>query len=128
MTVRITDEQFTDALKAVVQERGKDFKYPRGTEGWSEKYGNGTYNTNCLYVRTDVEEPACLIGAALHKAGVSLEELRAQEGQSAWAFVETYGISGDKANAAQSAQYVQDDGKTWGEALETFLNYKPLSV
>jgi hypothetical protein len=117
------DNKFSNALRAAVAERGEGFVYPYGTEGWSPKdpYVDGeAFTSDCLYVRTDVDEPACLIGLALHKTGMSLDDLRKHESKSSWAFMGELGYSIDIVNAASDAQQAQDKGKPWGAALDAF--------
>ena len=74
--IDVTTDQFTEAMRAAVAERGADWVYPRGERGWA----NGIA---CRYVRSDVIEPACIIGLALHRLGVPLDVLHDNEGESA---------------------------------------------
>ncbi|MGI5133207.1 hypothetical protein ACQEVB_40850 [Pseudonocardia sp. CA-107938] len=126
----ITDAQFRVAVAAAVAERGDDFIYPRGTCGWCVP-DDGTHSISeavdvpgaaCLYVRTDVDEPACLFGLALTTCGVRPDELRPYE---AWAVNDVLplfiaDVSEATQCAAGEAQREQDEGQTWGAALETF--------
>lgn len=119
MTVRITRENFTAAMRAAVAERGEDWVYPaEGSElaeqGWRSEEGT------CVYVLPD-GSPACLIGLALYKIDPALVE--GLEGVNAVALrllqhlgVEDVGLYG----AAWDAQWAQDLGETWGNALKIY--------
>ena len=119
MTVQITRENFTAAMRAAVAERGEDWVYPAdGSElaeqGWRSEDGT------CVYVLPD-GSPACLIGLALYKIDPALVE--GLEGENAVALrllhrlgVEDVGLYG----AAWDAQWVQDLGETWGNALKIY--------
>lgn len=112
--MKITEEVFTQAMRDAVAERGDGFIYPKGAPGWA-RWGS----MSCRYVRTDASEPACLIGAALHKCGVSLGALVRMEGTAAVNL--DLDLPAKVRNAAQRAQTVQDDGGTWGLALIEYL-------
>jgi hypothetical protein len=114
------DRKFIEAMRAAVADRGEDFVYPEGTEGWSPKDFDGLLSTDCLYVRTDVDEPACLIGLALHKTGISLDDLRNWEGNGARLVMGEKGYTYELTWAAAHAQANQDMGATWGQALDKF--------
>lgn len=122
MEITITEDQFVKAMRDAVQERGPDFVYPQGEPGWG-RYDEWTeeYSAECLYVRDDADEPACLIGTALHKAGVPLELLRAHEGKNGKYVVQVYGLPERVAKAAYLAQAEQDTCSTWGAALNRFF-------
>lgn len=132
------DESFTAAMEAVVQERGPDWVYPLGEPGWVLADDLMSASGGCRYVRTDADEPGCIIGAALHKMGVPLHQLRPWEGQSVAAVIPEIEItlnighaSENLMDAADWAQTRQDLGATWGEALEKFkevLNGLPRRV
>ena len=73
MTVQITRENFTAAMRAAVAERGEDWVYPErvselAAPGWRPKRGH-----ECVYVLPD-GSPACLIGLALYKIDPALVE------------------------------------------------------
>lgn len=115
-----TVEQLTAAMREAVAERGADFVYPKGQAGWTyNQYGVSL----CRYVRSDVEEPACLIGVVLHKLGVSLGQLSGFEGDNSYAVVPA--LFPDSPlfleRALAAAQSAQDNGRTWGVALQRFL-------
>lgn len=114
---KITIENFTAAMRAAVEERGSDYTYPE----FNKEVGEDDYHSisgTCQY-STPNGEPACIIGLALSKIDPEL--------------VPKYGVIGDAGNlmlslgagaklstAAEEAQERQDEGATWGEALEGF--------
>jgi hypothetical protein len=113
----VTDEQFTEAIKALVKESpDKVYARPEHMEAATE--------AACYYVHTSPEDetqlsPGCLIGAALHKVGVPLEELRKHEGQAAWALLRRLmpHLSADTVNFAGDIQAWQDQRNAWGDSL-----------
>jgi hypothetical protein len=114
--------QFTAAMKAAVAERGADYVYP--TE-WRDTTVPGDNPAGmCLYVKPDKSGPACLIGEALHRMGVPVEELALLENKGAsMALSVVFGhdpaLFGYRV-AAESAQLEQDAGRTWGSALDAY--------
>ncbi|OLT09686.1 hypothetical protein BJF78_30135 [Pseudonocardia sp. CNS-139] len=67
-----------------------------------------------------MNEPACLIAAALHNAGVGLTLLRKHEGENAADFLRLFGLSDPLVRAAAEAQTAQDFGDSWGYVLDEF--------
>lgn len=132
MTI-ITIENFTAALEKAVADRGEDYIYPEKTE--NPAYGNSKvydqyladdYHVKggqCVY-STPNGEPACLIGVALHNLGLQVPEYGFVGGASEVLLNEPYeleeGITYLIADAADAAQGRQDNGETWGVALQTF--------
>ena len=119
MTVQVTRENFTAAMRAAVAERGEDWVYPaEGSElaeqGWREEEGT------CVYVLPD-GSPACLIGLALYKIDPALVEGLEGENVTALRLLQRLGVEdGELYWAAQDAQDTQDVGKTWGNALKIY--------
>ncbi len=105
---KITDEQFIAAMREAVKVRGEDFVYP---DEWREDgYGACHYTVN--------GEGACIVGKALEIAAGE-----PYEGDNGGAYVvlsEVFGLSEKVAEAARNAQVVQDNSRTWGEALADF--------
>lgn len=121
----ITIEAFTAAIEAAVQERGPEFIYPKGEYGWRTLIGRPagpSHDVTCLYVRTDADEPACIIGAALHQLGYPLAYLRRFEGDDGRDVLRMAIENVDErlVSAARAAQDHQDNGFTWGEALDVY--------
>lgn len=110
-----TVEQLIEKLEECVNERGADYVY-------LTKAGNPPDGgSGCDYVRNG--QPSCLIGCAVHKLGVSVEELASHELATAvslftrlWPNLRYDSLV---VRVAQTAQNKQDNGKTWGEALTT---------
>lgn len=114
---KFTREEFTAALERAVALKGEDYVYERPEDGF------------CKYMYDG--QPSCLIGHALLDLGV---EYSAQwEGKHARAighgvdhqdYVPTFNWPDDStAHAAIRAQGRQDDGETWGVALDTYKAY-----
>ena len=127
MTTTITRENFTKAMREAVAERGAGYVYPvdsvearetgwrRSTPGY-ESMGDAS----CAYALYD-GTPACIIGLALYKIDPELLARVADLDDSAQAAFRILGvIDRGLAGAARDAQIRQDDGETWGSALEEF--------
>lgn len=120
MTVQITRENFTAAMRAAVAERGEDFVYPaEGSElaeqGWREEEDQG-----CVYVLPD-GSPACLIGLALYKIDPGLlTHVEFQSDIASWVLGRA-GVQDEMLlRAADRAQNEQDEGASWGKALSEY--------
>ena len=104
-------EEVVQAFEEVVNERGEDYTYP---EKWRTEFGG------CKYSHKG--KPACIVGAAFEKlTGAVIPEKYSN--QSAL-YVTDYlfpsrPIELDTlVSAICGAQCVQDQGGTWGDALE----------
>lgn len=113
----ITDEKFMSTIRELVKEK-PEYVY-------SPPLHQQTFpgDPSCFYVHTheetgESETPGCLIGAALYKLGVPLDELRNQETNNATTVLTALHIplSYDARSTALVLQKVQDDGRSWGEA------------
>jgi hypothetical protein len=119
--MQITDDDVIRTLREVVAER-PDYVYERP----AHMHGG---LPSCLYVHyteAGEREPGCIVGQVLHRLGVPLETLERHEGHTA-AYVATDAVgsmSDDIARILDTAQYRQDEGKTWGEALADALSGK----
>lgn len=74
----------------------------------------------CRYVENG--KPACLIGVALYEAGVPLHVLEDMDGYGGIlnafpAFEHLVDIAPEAADLFADAQNVQDDDRSWGEAV-----------
>lgn len=112
---QVTEAEFTEAMRAAVEERGPGYVYP---------FHNPNYTTPtgaCVY-QTPSGEPACIIGLALHNLGVELPDhykiMSADVLMRSMADVE---FPLPVVYAAEYAQARQDAGTTWGEAMNTYL-------
>jgi hypothetical protein len=119
----ITEEEFTAALRAVVEERGADYVYPKYDENYTLLDALGF--PICQY-STPSGEPACIVGAALAKID---PELVPPYGYMKPAHSVLNDIISEESGfaespewvwAARSAQSAQDAGRTWGEALTRY--------
>lgn len=119
MTV-ITAEKALEALEAVVAERGEDTEYWRDIEP-----DRGPMAANCRYADED-GSPLCLIGEVLHRFDLLkyisetwnetpfnillVPALRKAVSPKAWKIL-------------SQAQFEQDMGAPWGQALEAAREY-----
>lgn len=105
-------------LSEAVEAKGADYVYPRAD-----------YD-GCSYVRDGA--PSCLVGDALHRAGLSMAVLTMieaadyEDGDTAIGVVcrvsaELFGfaVSDEALRALETAQMKQDFGVPWGEAPES---------
>lgn len=117
----VTDEEFTEALRAAVEERGEDYSYPEGIyEGQFDIPRDDDYHNGglCVYQTPD-GTPACIIGLALYKIDPELVP-DYDLVMSAQKALEDIGVSDRVRFAAGRAQGVQDGGDTWGHALREY--------
>lgn len=120
MGIQVSDEQFIEAMKAAVAERGEDYVYPEWSgngleDDYHDKWGQCEYSTPS-------GEPACLIGLALSKIDEDLVPKYGEGNISAY-YALPESISDVVRQAANEAQDEQDNEKTWGEALGAFMNF-----
>lgn len=112
---RITEPEFTQAMRDAVAERGEDWVYPKGEEAWEGPDGQ------CRYFLDD-GQPACLIGTALCKLGVPGVRPGHEGAYAGLVLHDIYGeLPRGIPRAASLAQEVQDEGQPWGEALKAYL-------
>jgi hypothetical protein len=115
--IHLTEELALKHMRKAVAEYGSDYVY--------QSYNGST----CLYVFGD--KPSCLVGQVLVRAGVPVEAFTPfANSNRIGAVVEDLpvDISSPLVAALAVAQDVQDNGRTWGEALwrfETVLGVEP---
>lgn len=112
---KITTEDFIQAMRDAVAERGADYVYPP-FENFADDYHNEF--GACQYQTPD-GTPACIVGLALSKIDPNLVPEYGED-PGAERFLTGKGLDPSVAEAAGWAQGIQDDGKTWGEALKEF--------
>jgi hypothetical protein len=113
----ITDDQLINALRAVVAESPETvYSLPDHMEP--------EYTDACYYVHTDPSDetklsPGCVVGAALDRLGVPLEDLQKREGQGAYVVLNELlpNVSMNALRFASDLQMFQDQRDPWSEAL-----------
>ncbi|MCW2496365.1 hypothetical protein [Jatrophihabitans sp.] len=99
-------------LVRAVEEKGADYVYVN-PDGAIAAGGN----VSCFNYDPETFEPSCIVGHVLHYMGVDLRTV----GRHDTAQHSCYGrVEGSARAALYAAQFVQDDGGTWGEALVAF--------
>ena len=129
MTTEIDDYEYTDfdlkviaGMHKAVEDRGSDWLYPRysenllGEEVYNEDW---TREGSCLYVKDDLT-PACIVGYALTEAGVAARDMQVLASSDELIKSLDLDVSGRVKDALTRAQAAQDDGCTWGDALDRF--------
>lgn len=114
-----------------IAERGEDFVYKK-QPGMDCKYvheGVVWDDEAETYVDDEsVSEPGCLVGLALHKAGIPLVKMQAAEGSDAAGLLNSLEQRGyitfttEAADFLDAVQENQDSGYAWGEALSLVVN------
>lgn len=105
----ITRENFTQAMRDSVAERGEDYVYRN-----DPRFGG----SECVYSAHG--KPACLIGVAIYKLTGDLVDPDA--GSASGVMIDNYGVDDmSLCFAADRAQLAQDTGETWGDALKKYL-------
>jgi hypothetical protein len=117
----LTFDRALALLREVIAEKGEDYVYPQFEP---EAAGDLGAVMECFYVRDDA--PSCIVGRVLHRAGVTLDELRAVEG---WTPVDlehapqfTRWADDMALELLHEVQNEQDAGRSWGEALANVLD------
>lgn len=108
--ITISVPQVIRALELAVDKAGKDFVYVKPDE-----------NFGCVYVLDGA--PSCLVGNALHRLGVPIEQLKTHNTVTANTLMEY--LSGEgiietserATEVLRAAQSIQDQGYPWGAAL-----------
>lgn len=109
MNKLITLEEMRGAVRRAVDERGRDFVYP-----WQWMRHPPLCDTPCCVYKNKDGTPSCIVGLAVSylRPNVVLREFEA-------AHEVLPGLADDDATwYAQKAQGIQDQGGTWGEALD----------
>lgn len=110
----ITKAKALELLEAAVAERGADYVYER------IGFDSNSTGPSCVYVRSGC--PSCLVGLAMTKAGTPIEQLAEWDTRfecDAQSVLLDDGLAtAGAAEVLTVAQSVQDDGGTWGEALD----------
>jgi hypothetical protein len=106
MTARITRKSYRAALQEAVDLKGPDFIYEKPTGAILCRYMDGN-------------EPDCIHAHALFSLGHT--NLSQYEGLSVSVILSELGVDDEiLVQAATRAQFAQDTGSSWGEALEAF--------
>lgn len=135
----ITEEQVTEAFKAVIAQYGEDTVY---IAPGADHPNSGA---QCFYADPETGEPSCVVGHIISRISEELfgrvKEYE-RDGDSfgigqfdyeRYSIVNEFGVEGDGElvrgdfdmpayvrNALASAQARQDTGKTWGESFEAY--------
>jgi hypothetical protein len=113
--IEIDKARALELLREVVAEAGEDFTYVPDAH---------RLNTTCTYVKNNC--PDCMIGRALAKAGATIEQLATLDdlNEDRDNSIDTVGpradwlqLTDEALKVFTDAQWNQDLGKTWGDAL-----------
>ena len=108
--IELTLARAQELLAEAVAEKGEGFIY---TNRNGVPAGDGV---TCHYVHGD--QPGCIVGHVLHKAGVSLDALKEYEGQGAeHPVTDLTNAPEDACRLLSYAQEYQDRGIPWGAAV-----------
>jgi len=120
MSERLSYDRALELLREVVAEFGEDYKYPHYP---AERLPDGR-KLRCFYVRDD--QPSCIVAHVLHRAGIPVQDLVKVEGLGP-ADTEGTTLFGQWADLLarqllREVQVQQDEGETWGNALQIVLD------
>lgn len=104
------EKAFTGAMRAVVEEAGRDYVYVPEVED------------SCRYLHID-RTPGCLIGRVLFRLGCTIEDLDRWDnlgGNAANSVLDILGFPVFVQYAARHAQNLQDAGASWGTVLDRY--------
>lgn len=114
--IELTLARTKELLAEAVAEKGEDFVY---VDEFGQQADESGY-VRCHYVHGD--QPGCIVGNVLHRAGVPLDELGAYEAQNAGdLFQGLFVAEGEAVRLLNAVQSRQDLGVPWGEALRLAL-------
>lgn len=128
--LNLTLEKAKSLVDEAIEERGKDFVYKRQPDMDCKYVHEGVVWDPEVeeYVDDDsVLEPGCLVGLALHKAGIPLDKMSAVEGRPAKDLLASLEQRGyvtfdiEAADFLDAVQKNQDSGYSWSEALSLVL-------
>lgn len=129
----LTVENVTLALIAAVKEKGEDYVYVNAN-GEIAGQSDNTFGTMCNYVHNlgePAECPGCIVGNTLNRLGVSLITLSGYERRGALSLLESLARAELVTYEDDSLVYIlaraqtkQDNGGTWGAALEFALSWE----
>jgi hypothetical protein len=112
--IELTLARTKELLAEAVTLKGEDYVYVNRD---GEQAG---HDTSCHYVHGD--QPGCIVGHVLHRAGVSLADLSNYEGQGAEdPASQLTDAGGEVVRLLAFAQEHQDRGVPWGEAVRQAL-------
>lgn len=115
--LKITKKDALRLLAEAVEKKGRDYVDPNAADG------------DCTYLDTAGRRPGCIVGHALHAAGVKPKVLRDLDHLTVSGFgaeepivVATLAekgvaLTGGAVAVFREAQIKQDDGMSWGVAL-----------
>jgi hypothetical protein len=116
---KFTLDQITEALEAVVRERGEDYNYL-------------AHFDECEYIGVPLDAasskaiPACIVGATYSYLGVSNKTLKRWTDNSGSSSsidcIVSPLIPKEALKPLMAAQTYQDQGMSWGEALREYKN------
>lgn len=122
--MELNEETFTAAIKQAVELRGAEYVYSD-----AEKVPTpGSLIQRCVYSNQD-GSPSCLIGQALYlidpELMPSFDESLEEDASASTVLRARLGLGEDDltptwVRAAQAAQSAQDDGASWGVALDAY--------
>lgn len=114
--IELTLARTKELLAEAVAEKGADFVYVN-------RYGRSAgpdNSTTCHYVHDD--QPGCIVGNVLHRAGVSLYNLSEHEGENAESPVTAlFRPEPGVVDLLREVQSRQDKGASWSEAVRLAL-------
>lgn len=126
MNDKLNEEAFTAAMEKAVEMRGADYVYPQDRPGWMTTGSR----VSCVY-STPEGAPACIVGQALSLIDPELvpsyqDSHDGCDMDAMSVLTRLLGVSYETPHwvyAAYLAQILQDQGGTWGAALDKYLNH-----
>lgn len=115
MRVQVTYEQAVLALKHAVAKMGEDFTYTEDE-----------YVDSCVYFDAD-RQPSCIVGHVLDELGLAPLPLHASANACGVPTLVRRGVLAvdrpQTEDLLASAQFGNDKGEPWGQALATAIDY-----
>lgn len=106
-------------LSQCVEERGTGWVFPDEWKMENQPLLGMAQEPTCTYRQPAAQDqPACLIGMMIVKAGGNLSEVKEGTGASEATYDAGLDLSSSASMLVDNAQSLQDSGLPWGRALE----------
>lgn len=123
--IKLSLEEARSLAHQVVEEAGEDFVYhDRYEVEWTGEgeLQDDVHGSKCRYEFQG--QACCLVGRVLHRAGVTIEELKAMDRDPLTGFdyvklPDRLDLDPDARNFLNEVQVGQDNGLTWGKSLQS---------
>lgn len=127
MAVELSYTRTVELLREAVAEKPEGYIYinPEGETAGVDEYGLSL--ASCDYFDPETGEPSCIVGQVLAAVGVSMGHFYGHEGSTAGTVLDYLDrkniltVGHKAAKVLTEAQFAQDRGTPWAEAVENAI-------